>query len=70
MVGLILGVVAMELFPQIIIGSSSTSRWEHLLSIGVGFLLAIALINALNEVIKRFEDRSDLISSSPLIPYQ
>lgn len=65
MVGLILGVVAMELFPQIIIGSSSTSRWEHLLSIGVGFLLAIALINALNEVIKRFEDRSDLISCSP-----
>jgi len=57
----------MELFPQIIIGSSSTSRWEHLLSIGVGFLLAIALIYALNEVIKRFEDRSDLISSSPLI---
>lgn len=57
----------MELFPQIIIGSSSASRWEHLLSIGVGFLLAIALIYALNEVIKRFEDRSDLISSSPLI---
>jgi len=57
----------MELFPQIIIGSSSTSRWEHLLSIGVGFLLAIALIYALNEVIKRFEDRSDLTSSSPLI---
>lgn len=59
----------MELFPQVISSSSSSassspSRWEHLLSIGVGFLLAIALINALNEVIKRFEDKSDLISSS------
>jgi len=49
----------MELFPQIIIGSSSTSRWEHLLS--------IALIYALNEFIKRFEDRSDFISRSPHI---
>ena len=52
--------VAKELFPQI----GASSRWDTLLAVGIGFLVAIGAISTLNEIIRRIEDGSDLIWSA------